>query len=1671
VLWAGVAAALLAVAPAAAGPEGEQVVAGDVQFDRQGDRTVIHAGDNSIIDYSGFDILSNETVQFVQPGASSRVLNRVLSAEPTVISGQLLANGQVYVANPAGIYFGDQAVVDVGGLYAAAADITNRDFLDNVDRFAGATGEVVNRGTLTGDAVHLVGRRVANYGTIRSDNGVVTMVAGGDVYLGEYFGDVLVRVDGLGEQGGTGVDNAGTVQAEGGRVRMAAGDVYSIAVCNTGSVRARDITVRGDGPVEVSGRLDASDASPGARGGTVRVSGETVAVRGAEIDASGAAGGGTVHVGGALRGGGELPTAARTLVTAEANLRADALTAGDGGEVVVWSDEMTGLFGWLSARGGPGGGSGGVVEVSGGGLIYAGAADLTAPAGEAGTLLLDPTSLSIVASGADDAELDDNEILAGDTPDTMTISASKVVTQLDTAAVSMAASSDITVSAAVDASGNTNAYDLTLAAPTIDLDAPITLADGASLLSDAGNAALNVSSSGLIQNAIDLAADSATVTVAAGTYDEQIVVEKPLTLDGSSQAAILQPSATPDSTFDVRLLADDVTLQNFTLDFNGAADDRGGLGITVGEEGGSNAFRIEVLDNLIYTGDRSIGGGTAVQTAGGGVDVSNMLVQGNEIHGDADGGGVGVIIFNRSGLELRVNNNTMRGNLHTGIRVENSYVTVTNNDINSDAVQGTYGIYLTDTTGGGDRTSVEIGEDGAGNTVTNFQDALRIGTGTETGPVFTATVEDNTLTGNDLGLHTLFGANVTVSGNTFSNNTTQVQKDGDYLNIPDVFDGNTFDNCVMVRDDVFQPLDTLWSTIQEGTDQAADNYGVYVKAGDYAESVDVDSGFLLNMEDGVSLDGLSVVEAGYAYCQGSLQIDGPTALEGAMGVEDDVTFNGTFTATGSGGITTGDDEGNVTFTGLVDADVPEARTLTIIAGTGTVDFQSAIGSSVPLGQLTVDSADQVNFNHVTLGDDGLDVTATTGISLGGDIATDGGTNAGALTFQGPVTVDAAVSIDTTHATGDDAGMTFAQSLTLNADLNLASGSGQIAFDDTADVGTHALTAGSGAVSVAGQVGGSTGTVDFTGAETTVTGAVALTDAGSVLLGQTALQGGTVETVGGTVTFDGPLTCSQAAGQIGTAGGIATFNDSVTLSTDLAVSSGAGDVAFNGALAGPGSLTVNAAGTTTFGAAVGGTTPLGSITTDADGQTVLAADLTCNGGSITLLDPVTLAADVTLRDTGSSGILLGNTVDSDAGMRYDLTLLADTTASGTGIPTIAFGDDVGSGVPLGDLNLNYNGTTVTGHSTVPAVASAVIRPVDANGQPISDPTFAHTITVDDAFRMGTHEKLTVLGDLVINVSGAGGTATLGDVNTLGDLTVTADNIVMLGRSSGFVLDSSGGLASDAGLDCVAGGSYSFSVTPTVTGGSCLFGSPTGIVGGNLGGFGAFATGTLDETSLVSGGTVLDLGYTSAASVETSVYTAEEPIPQTALPPQPPAPGMPTDQAEQALQLGFEVRPLTPQEQSAAAVGPVVYMDYPLKLQETVKPWERRVAAGRVSDEAAEGAYRLYREIFWRRTVGPRGEPTWVSRAPHLSAVLQRAVNDVLTGGPVAPAALADYLAGSDEHAEAHGIMVRLGRLLRRLRLLGLTEPEYGAARRAVLRDVAPAGMSLDAFADAVQAAAR
>ncbi|MEZ4216130.1 MAG: filamentous hemagglutinin N-terminal domain-containing protein [Myxococcota bacterium] len=401
--------AMLVPQAALAGPAGERVVRGNVTVTRSGADTTVRASNRSIIEWTDFDIAAGESVEFVQPNARARVLNRVTGPDSTEIEGALRANGAVYIINPYGISFGG-GYVDVGQLVAAAGNLGDADFVAGIDRFTGLTGRVENFGTIEAGTVALLGASVANHGTITVPNGRIWMLAGDEVIVAEHGSPVVVRVAApdAAAQTAYAVENTGTLDAgRRGAVRLAAGDLLSLAIHNAGTVRAREIALEGGegSRVQVGGVLDASNATGGPvrDGGTIEIRGDQVFVDGAVLDASGRRGGGAIHVGGDVQGaladGSDARNAQLTYVSDDSTLRADALVTGDGGEVVVWSDGVAVANGAISARGGERGGDGGFVETSGKQwLSVAGTPDLGAANGRGGEWLLDPANIDVVAA-------------------------------------------------------------------------------------------------------------------------------------------------------------------------------------------------------------------------------------------------------------------------------------------------------------------------------------------------------------------------------------------------------------------------------------------------------------------------------------------------------------------------------------------------------------------------------------------------------------------------------------------------------------------------------------------------------------------------------------------------------------------------------------------------------------------------------------------------------------------------------------------------------------------------------------------------------------------------------------------------------------------------------------------------------------------------------------------------------------------------------------------------------------------------------------------------------------------------------------------------------------------------------------------------------------------------
>jgi filamentous hemagglutinin family protein len=348
-----------------ANPTGGVVAAGSASINTvPGTVTINQASNVAIINWATFSISAGELTKFVQPSSSSAALNRVLGGQTSIIDGTLLANGQIYLINGNGIIIGPGGVVCANSFTASTRDISDCDFLSHKLHFIGSNSSgVQNLGTINalGGNVYLIGNTVDNQGTINAARGTVGLVAGDDVLLAQKNADgstitVNPSSQATGASGQTAVSNSGTIRAMSAELKAANGNLYALAINNSGVIRAT--TVRH-------------------QGGHIYLTADS----------------GTVVNSGTLN------------VSAKAR-------HGQGGSVLLESTEGTAInSGTILAKGGWHG-TGGNVEISGNVVQETGSVNTTAKGGTTGTLRIDPGSFTVAADGIDETGADVASLLS-----------------------------------------------------------------------------------------------------------------------------------------------------------------------------------------------------------------------------------------------------------------------------------------------------------------------------------------------------------------------------------------------------------------------------------------------------------------------------------------------------------------------------------------------------------------------------------------------------------------------------------------------------------------------------------------------------------------------------------------------------------------------------------------------------------------------------------------------------------------------------------------------------------------------------------------------------------------------------------------------------------------------------------------------------------------------------------------------------------------------------------------------------------------------------------------------------------------------------------------------------------------------------------------------------------
>ncbi len=512
-------APLLCAGPVLANPLNGQVVGGQATIATTAPNTLTinQTTSRAAIDWQSFNIAPNETTQFVQPSPGAVALNRVQAADPSVIAGRLIANGQLVLINPSGVVFTHGAQVNVNSLVATTTGISTANFMAGNMVFdqpsSDPNARVINNGNITvaqAGLAALVAPGVANNGVIAAKLGHVVL-GGAETYTLDFYGDGLINfavgapvatvpVGRNGQQLASLVSNTGQIDAPGGTVLLTANAVSGIldhVIDSPGTINAPTyaqtpgsvtLDAGAGNTAQLSGTINVAGLSPGQTGGNAVVTGGSVALTStARIDARGYSGGGSVAIGGGPHGQDSLVRDALTAnISTGAVIDASALQSGNGGNVTVWSDTTTTFAGTILANGGPLGGNGGTIETSGGQVVLGPdvVVSAAAPLGKAGTWLLDPTNLTIDATAATviDATLN------GGTDVTEQTNGDGTTSGFGTTAPG---NGDIDVTAAL--SWNTT-NTLTLSAyNNIIVSAPITVSGGGTLVLTYNNASANPS--------------------------------------------------------------------------------------------------------------------------------------------------------------------------------------------------------------------------------------------------------------------------------------------------------------------------------------------------------------------------------------------------------------------------------------------------------------------------------------------------------------------------------------------------------------------------------------------------------------------------------------------------------------------------------------------------------------------------------------------------------------------------------------------------------------------------------------------------------------------------------------------------------------------------------------------------------------------------------------------------------------------------------------------------------------------------------------------------------------------------------------------------------------------------------------------------------------------------
>ena len=622
----------------------------------------------------------------------------------------------------------------------------------------------------------------------------------------------------------------------------------------------------------------------------------------------------------------------------------------------------------------------------------------------------------------------------------------------------------------------------------------------------------------------------------------------------------------------------------------------------------------------------------------------------------------------------------------------------------------------------------------------------------------------------------------------------------------------------------------------------------------------------------------------------SLAVTGATNLGANVTTTGAQIYTGNVTQSAISALTT--TNSNITFGGTVIGDGGTEDDLTINVGSGTVQFQGAVGGTAMgaiaiTGNLDLDAAvTDANSLTVTKASNlGASVT-TSGVQTYGtnnaDITTistdvtltttdnnitmrsiDGAAGTEDLAFNtgsGEITVEGDVTDITILTLTDSGGATFNGSVaaTTVTITDLDTAGDNVIFNDTLTATTLNVAAGNVAYDVELNGGG------------TITNAVTFSNTGTVQIGNSDgdemlfVNGFTVSEPSA-LTFGGKITTTNTA---------ITLDTASTLNANTTFNAGAAAITINDTIQGGAAnsnliLTNTGAGNDiTIGAILGATTNIGNLTVTSGGDTLINADITTSGnqvynstviysGNRTLTGAnVQFASSVTGGASDTLAIAVGN-LNLDGAADVESLTVADEA-------NFAASVEADAGITVSDKTTIEEGLTVTLQSATVTTGNITLEEVvgTAGG---GDETLVlnsgtSTISVTGA--------VSDLANLTIAQSGGatfGGAVTLSDTLTLTDTTDAAD-IIFNGFVTANTLDTQNP-AYD--LTFNAGGAIAAS-TDILSTGILTIGNDADDVMTFAGGFSSGSTGGMNLAgTLATTNTVLNINRVTVLTADSTI----------------------------------------------------------------------------------------------------------------------------------------------------------------------------------------------------------